>query len=368
MHPADWSDYALTACIDVDYSGGQIAYACSSEYPAGLLRRAAEPHYLPGAVTDLTGVAAVGSVSLAWSAPAANSARGILDYQINWTSPYGVPDMPIPDKAPGNATAYYVTHLPLQTGSSIRIAAETIHTRNAGVNVTGATILNVKAALDFVAGDINLTGEIRGMPVRGPHIDIAYERDGRDVVLELAWPSAAAGALNCEVDVAVTASNYSAHGVLPDGPADGRGQYHANLTLAGLAGRQAIVHCNGGPPTASPAGAVEYPLTGSAVVESDPLAAPFPFLEWVASFRSGDWGTAPNLGAFDLVTLIVVIISMIGFQRSSPGMGIIFAIMVLGAASYFELIELETVILGTLALLAMVAIIITRRGRHEVLD
>ena len=368
MPPADWRDYTLAACVDVDYSGGPIAHACSSEYPGGLLRRGAEPHYLPDAVTDLTGVAAVGSVSLAWSAPAANSAKGIIDYQINWTSPYGVPDMPIPDKAPGNATAYHVTHLPLQTGSSLRVAAETIHTQRAGVNVSGATILNVMSALDFTPGEIDLINETRGMPARGPHIDIDYERDGRDVVLELAWPSAAAGALNCEVDVAVTGRNYTTHGVLPDGPADGEGQYRANLTLAGLAGRQAIVHCNGGPPTASPAGMAEYALTGSAVVESDPLAAPFPFLEWVASFRAGDWGTAPNLGAFDLVTLIIVIISMIGFQRSTPGLGIIFAIMVLGAAAYFELIELETVILGTLALLAMVAIIITRRGRHEVLD
>ena len=42
--------------------------------------------------------------------------------------------------------------------------------------------------------------------------------------------------------------------------------------------------------------------------------------------------------------------------------------MVLGVAAYFELVVLETVILGTLALLAMIAIIITRRGRHEALD
>lgn len=113
---------------------------------------------------------------------------------------------------------------------------------------------------------------------------------------------------------------------------------------------------------------MQYPLRDSYTVETDPLAAPIPFLEWVASFRAGEWGIAPNLGAFDLVTLIVVIISMIGFQRASPGMGVIFGIMVLGVAAYFELVVLETVILGTLALLAMIAIIITRRGRHEALD
>ena len=42
--------------------------------------------------------------------------------------------------------------------------------------------------------------------------------------------------------------------------------------------------------------------------------------------------------------------------------------MVLGVAAYFELVVLEAVILGTMALLVMVAIIITWRGRHESLD
>ena len=64
----------------------------------------------------------------------------------------------------------------------------------------------------------------------------------------------------------------------------------------------------------------------------------------------------------------MVIIGVIGFQLASPGMGVIFGIMVLGVAAYFELIVLETVILGTPALLAMVVIIITRRGRHEAFD
>ena len=82
-----------------------------------------------------------------------------------------------------------------------------------------------------------------------------------------------------------------------------------------------IVECTGGAPTAPPGGLVRHPLRDSYTVETDPLAAPIPFLEWVASFRAGEWGTAPNLGAFDLVTLIVVIISMIDFQRASPGMG-----------------------------------------------
>lgn len=320
-------------------------------------------------MTDLSGVGAVGAVRLAWTAPDPRSSRGILDYQINWTSPYGVPRNPIPDKVAGNATAYLVTHLPLQTGSSLRVAAETIHTRAAGgVNVTGAAIVNVMPSLDFIAGQIDVVNETRGVPDRGPHIAFSHARDGEDVVVELAWPGYAASRLNCAVDVPVTGSDY-AQAVEPDAERpDHLGKFRANLTLAGLAGRLAIVECTGGAPTATPGGLTRYPLRDSYTVETDPLATPIPFLEWVASFRAGEWGTAPNLGAFDLTTLIIVIVSMIGFQRASPGMGVIFGIMVLGVAAYFELIVLETVILGTLALLAMIAIIITRRGRHEVLE
>lgn len=250
-------------------------------------------------------------------------------------------------------------HLPLQTGSSLRVAAA-IHTRAAGgVNVTGAAIVNVMPSLDFIAGQIDVVNETRGVPDRGPHIAFSHARDGEDVVVELAWPGYAASRLNCAVDVPVTGSDY-AQAVEPDAERpDHLGKFHANLTLAGLGGRLALVECTGGAPTATHGGLTRYPLCDSYTVETDPLATPIPFLEW---------GTAPNLGAFDLTTLIIVIVSMIGFQRASPGTGVIFGIMVLGVVAYFELIVLETVILGTLALLAMIAIIITRRGRHEVLE
>ena len=222
--------------------------------------------------------------------------------------------------------------------------------------------------LDFTTDRVNIANETRGAPDRGPHIAFSHARDGEDVVVELAWPGYAASRLNCAVDVPVTGRGY-AQAVEPDAERpDHPGKFHANLTLAGLGGRLALEYTGGAPSSRTPSGLTLYPLRNSYTVETDPFAAPIPFLEWVASFRAGEWGTAPNLGTFDLVALIVVIIGMIGFQLASPGMGVIFGIMVLGVAAYFELIVLETVILGTPALLAMVAIIITRRGRHEAFD
>ena len=180
LPPATWRCYSVTACADPD-SGTFDTDACSA-YAGGSPSVCAEPHYLPDAVTTLTGIGAVGAVTLQWDAPAANTVKGILDYQINWTSPYGEPLTPVPNKAAGNATSYIVHHLPLQTGSSLRVAAETVHTVKARtLNLTGATILNVHPSIDFTPGNIDLTNETRDAPVRKPHITIESDRDGQDV-------------------------------------------------------------------------------------------------------------------------------------------------------------------------------------------
>ena len=57
---------------------------------------------------------------------------------------------------------------------------------------------------------------------------------------------------------------------------------------------------------------------------------------------------------------------MIGFQRTNPGLGLIMSIIVLTTAAYFRLIEVEGVIIGILALLAMLAVALTRRSRDAI--
>ena len=64
---------------------------------------------------------------------------------------------------------------------------------------------------------------------------------------------------------------------------------------------------------------------------------------------------------FDLTSLVIIIGSMIGFNRSSPAIGIILGIIVLSVANYFTLIEWETTMFGAVALVAMLAVTITRR-------
>ena len=74
--PAAWREYSVQACYEIEW---REEHACAT-YDGGSPSAGAEPFYLPGAVSDLSGVGVVGAVRLAWSAPDPRSSRGILDY------------------------------------------------------------------------------------------------------------------------------------------------------------------------------------------------------------------------------------------------------------------------------------------------
>lgn len=87
----------------------------------------------------------------------------------------------------------------------------------------------------------------------------------------------------------------------------------------------------------------------------------FPLLTQIADFRSGEFGTAGQFGALDFVTLAVVIISMIGFNRLNESVGAIFNIALLGVLGYFSIIEIPTIIFGAIAVMVMFVISTTRK-------
>ena len=63
----------------------------------------------------------------------------------------------------------------------------------------------------------------------------------------------------------------------------------------------------------------------------------------------------------DMVTLIVIIVSMIGFNRVNETVGALFNIIFRGALAFFEIIELSTTIFAAIALVLMLVIITTRK-------
>ena len=76
----------------------------------------------------------------------------------------------------------------------------------------------------------------------------------------------------------------------------------------------------------------------------------FPFIEQANNFRLGEIiPTTGDFGGLDLITLIVIIVSMVGFSSKNPAAGIIISVMILGATSFFELITIPTTVIGAIS-------------------
>ena len=82
----------------------------------------------------------------------------------------------------------------------------------------------------------------------------------------------------------------------------------------------------------------------------------FPMLELFDNFRGGTFGTSGKIGELDFITLIIIIVSMIGFNRKSPVVGVIINAMVIGAAVSLQIIQFETVMISAIATVVMFVI------------
>ena len=90
----------------------------------------------------------------------------------------------------------------------------------------------------------------------------------------------------------------------------------------------------------------------------------FPFLEQIANFRNGTYGTMGMFGALDFISMIAVICSMIGFNRVNETVGIIFGLFMIGALAVLsngEIISWASTFTVGFAVLVMWAISTTRK-------
>lgn len=88
----------------------------------------------------------------------------------------------------------------------------------------------------------------------------------------------------------------------------------------------------------------------------------FPLIQQINEFRSGQFGTHGQFGALDIITLMIVIFSMIGFNRINEAVGAFFSIAIIGATAYFGILSLDGTIIGAIAVVIMIAVISTRKS------
>jgi len=88
----------------------------------------------------------------------------------------------------------------------------------------------------------------------------------------------------------------------------------------------------------------------------------FEMLSLVDSFRSTSaFGTGGMFGALDFITLSVIVIAFIGFNRKNEAVGVIIAVFIIGGTAFFGIIQFPTIIAGIVAVLVMLAIVTTRK-------
>ena len=80
----------------------------------------------------------------------------------------------------------------------------------------------------------------------------------------------------------------------------------------------------------------------------------------INDFKAGKFGTFGQFGGLDLITLLAITLSMIGFNRVNSGAGVVICFFVIGALAYFGIITFPAVFIGAIAIIITMGVITTR--------
>ena len=292
--------------------------------------------HLPNAVTTLTGTATdLSTINLSWSAPT-SYAPVIQGYMINGTTPTGLPvDILNPNTG---TTATTATALNLLIGQeySFRVSPITVHGKNASGNIWNGSTIQTFVIGNLSNPDITNTDDF----------SIFFNRtdiNSTAIQLDVTYPNSYN--LSCDFDYKYARINqtYSGLTTVPSGTDD----KVATFTLINATGDLIQVRC-------------WDTLTGD---ESKYVITitDFPFLQQIQSLRNGDYGTFFQIGAFDGVMLIIIFLGMVGLNRTTPIVGIIFVVITTLAMSFFGLITYPIIMYPALIMMIVWAFVTTRK-------
>lgn len=295
--------------------------------------------HLPDPVDDLTVTPSdILSFDLDWSQP--DILYGyLLGYNINYTTPLGEPTTVYVANTGSSNTSYEVTGTEGGSEYSFRVSAITIH----GKNVEGGNIANGTAFNAFEIGTLDISTE--GTDQR-PIVFSVYpiDDDTSDVVVTYD-PSLQ---LACDFKTTFTNGNTTYTGL--DENVNGELVY-SNFTVNGINSDIIDIDC--------------WDELDTTVRGQERIGqAVIPMVQQVNNFQDGMFNTDGNFGAFDMMTIIIIIISMIGFNRSHPYVGVIVMGAVIGFARYYGFIGDFTVATGLIILVVVLAIAYGRRDNE----
>ena len=280
---------------------------------------------------------------LNWSAPPFY-AGNVVGYQINYTTPTGNPLIKITNDTGTSTSVYQVGSLSYNTTYSFRVGVFSPQS----FNMTG-NILNVTTGQDYSI--TNHTVGTFDVDAINPDVLNPFKFQRTDdstagtTTLDITFPSHYDMTCNLDSKFAQTSQNYT--GLTSSAAIVSGDEKKSSFVFTGLDNEIVTVKCWD-----------EITKTEQTFLLTQNS---FPLLTQFAALRAGDYGTAGNFGAVDLIVLGAVIFSMVGFNRTTPIAGIILSVMMIGALSYFEIITWPTVFAGAIAVIVMIALVRTRQ-------
>lgn len=296
------------------------------------------PHKLPDAVDDLV----ITTNDLlqflgSWSVPTLNGP--LTGYQVNYTTPAGDPQTIYTSTNPD--TDIVISGLDPTTEHSFRVTAITDHGYNATGNIENATL-----TVPIVIGDLDLT--VQTNTDVNPIWYELFNVDSTTDDVQVRFDSSLT--VDCTVTDRLTNTDTS-YTSLAETPASGYVYHNFTVTNAGNAildwdcYDQTDATING-----------QYTLTQSSASSGAGGNANVPLFAQIGNFSDGLYGTEGELAGIDLITMLIVIVSMLGFNRYNPAVGVGVMATFLGAAWYFELIPWTSGAFGGIALILVLAI------------
>ena len=240
--------------------------------------------------------------------------------------------VPIISDTGTTVTQYTVNNLDPTLDYSFAIAPITIH----GSTIIGANISTINVSQLFEGTSISFSQDIN--PSQIP-IQFTENRVGSDTILAIKY--GASLDVTCETSSPFSV-NTQTYPSLSETPLSGNEVQHL-MTFQNSDNSITDIECydvNDNTPS------------GTHRINQRVL----PIQTQMSDFQDNVFNTGTTFGVLDLMTLFVVIISMIGFNRKNPGVGVGIMVAMLGGLAYFEIISLPTVAYGSIALVVVLAI------------
>ena len=299
---------------------------------------------LNGNVADLTSSNISGeTATLSWTAPPFH-AGNVVGYQINFTSPFGTPNQILVNNTGDANTVYYLSNLNFNSNYTMRVGVYTPSLANFTGNLHNFTTLEDTSLTSFNVTqgfDIEATNPAELQQIKFLRTDNTDGTTTFDIIHPITYD------LNCNLDnkFSMTNANYTGAG-LPTTVISSDDK-KATFTFTSLSNDVITVKCTD---------TVTKDSNIQILTQTN-----FPLLQQLQTFQAGGFGTDGMFGGLDVVTLIVVLGSMIGFNRISPVVGIIVSSVFLFVMSYFSVVAIPTAVFGAIIVAVVLAIVTTRK-------